>query len=67
MDAAVKHIRDGVVREDQGSSAMFVADSLGVLGGRAVFQQVPHIKRDRNPWSLIMTATLCTLSFVTDT
>jgi len=39
MDAALKHIRDGSVRE-LGCSMLLVEDSLGVFGGRVIFQQV---------------------------
>lgn len=39
MDAAVKHVRDGVVREES-CPMLFVADSLEALGGRGVFNQI---------------------------
>ena len=41
MDVAVKHLRDGVVREEQGCALLCIFDSLDVIGGRAVFEQVP--------------------------
>lgn len=40
MEAAVKHLREGLVRDELGSAFVCVHDSLDVVGGRDVFIQV---------------------------
>lgn len=40
MEAAVKHLREGLVRDELGSAFVCVHDGLDVVGGRDVFIQV---------------------------
>lgn len=40
MEAAIKHLREGLVREEAGSPTLVVTDALEIVGGRDVFAQV---------------------------
>jgi hypothetical protein len=43
MEAAVRYLREGAVREDSAAPLMLICDSLETLGGPALFLQVTCI------------------------
>eukprot|EP00955_Chlamydomonas_euryale_P030460 320552-Chlamydomonas_euryale.AAC.41 len=47
MEAAVKHLREGLVREEAGVPTVVVRDSLDVPGGRDVLAKARSSSTDR--------------------
>jgi hypothetical protein len=52
MEASIKHLREGFVREDAGCPFLVVRDSLDVMGGRDFAVQVRACmhEMDRHVW-----------------
>lgn len=56
MDSLVRHLRDGAVQDGGPAALVVICDTLGVVGGQALFKQVWQLTRASSSLALISSA-----------